>query len=289
MENTDNSLISSFDRREGEFFIPSTEPPLDKSETIAAVKALSIRGEPLFRRADRRYVDPELKGQNIALFSFMPSTGATPDSNGIFGFAKIRGVFATEDEAQSVAVSLIQKTDSANKIYWPRVGTPFPVVEPTKSERFSAAVDEVNVQAEAKNEISRFIRKAGDEDQRVMEELKAREQQLRDDVAKPISQEVDNPLDRYIILRRKISDNTYVFTETRTKLKQMKTVILKAFEEAQQLAEEHPHVLSEFKERYEESARLSGVDKANDPMAQMIKQNFEELPDIDSLFQNNRV
>ena len=70
-----------------------------------------------FPRFERFYSDPQLQNQNYGLISFVPSKGATPDTDGDFGMLKIRGTFSTEDEAMLRAEYLIRNGDSYHSIY----------------------------------------------------------------------------------------------------------------------------------------------------------------------------
>lgn len=285
----ENSLTAPTDRTS--VFVPSNASPLDSSESVEAFKELSVAQKPLFTRADRRYVDPSINGQKIGLISFVPSEGATPDKHGVFGFAKMRGVFENEEKAQHKAMELIQQVDSHNKIYHVEIGSPFPIVDPSESEKFSSDVDEVDLRAEAKNCISKFVRKSGEEDQKKMEELQERERQLREDVSKtPEQHEAERtPLDKYIFARKKLSDNLYVFTEHRNKLHEVKAVIEKAEKEADGIAEEFPSVLDEYKEKFDKVSKETGLDLSKDSMALMIKQYFNHKPNLKEIFQNNKV
>jgi hypothetical protein len=285
----ENSLTPPTDRTS--VFVPSNTPPLNANESVEAFKELSIAQKPLFTRADRRYVDPLIKGQEIALISFVPSENAVADKHGVFGFAKIRGVFENEEKAQHRAMELIQQVDSHNKIYHVKVGSPFPIVRPSDSEKFSSDVDEVDLRAEAKNCISKFVRQAGEEDQKKMEELQERERQLREDVSKtPEQHEAEKtPLDKYIFARKKLSDNLYVFTEHRNKLHEVKAVIIKAEKEAEDIAEQFPNVLDEYKEKFDKVSKETGLDRSKDSMALMIKQYFNDKPNLQEIFGNNQV
>jgi hypothetical protein len=48
-------------------------------------------------QVDKYYADPNQFGQNIALVSFIPSSGSKPDKDNIYGMMKVRGVYGTEE------------------------------------------------------------------------------------------------------------------------------------------------------------------------------------------------
>jgi hypothetical protein len=91
---------------------------LSESELGQAMSELNVRDHvSKFARFDRLYADPTIPNQNICLHSFVPAKGASPDQDGVYGMIKIRGVFATEDEANQRAEFLIKNNDSYHKIY----------------------------------------------------------------------------------------------------------------------------------------------------------------------------
>ena len=74
--------------------------PLSVEEAKEAITELNNTSfTSKFPRVDRSYADPAVPLQNISLFSFMPAKGSTPNENGVYGFAKIRGSYASEMEA----------------------------------------------------------------------------------------------------------------------------------------------------------------------------------------------
>lgn len=295
--------ISSLTEPSEEYsFIPDADPPLTKDETISAISELSVGtklyfkklgfgNQPLFTKADRHYVDPVVSGQDIALFSFVPCKDAKPNKYGVYGFAKIRGSFVSIDESDKKATELIQKHDSVHKIFHVKVGAPFPVANPAVSSAFAESVKEVDVKADAKDEISRFVKEASEKDKKVMMEIKERERQLREDVAKSPEQKKSEmtALDRYIFARKKISDNLFVFVEHRKKLHDVKKIILQAEIEANEIEQESPEVLSQFIQKYKKACEESGINLSNDRMAIMIRENFENKPNLSNIFSTDLV
>jgi hypothetical protein len=223
------------------------------------------------------------------LISFVPCADAIPNKDGIYGFCKVRGTFANIHEADQRAIELIQKVDSVHKILTVKNGSPFPIINPKNSTKFSESVTKVDVKACAKDEISRFVKMSSEEDKKVMEELKEREKQLREDVARSPEENECSILDKYIFARKKVSDNLFVFVEHRRKLQDMKKIIQKAQEEADEIEKSNPEVLDEYKEKYALAEKQAGIDKSNDPMAKMIRQNMFEKPNLNEIFSNNLV
>lgn len=266
-------------------FIENDDPPLSLEELKDAITELHKPCTPIFTKSDRKYVDPAILMQKIALFSFIPSPEAIPDKNGFYGFAKIRGTFATLEESDQRAIYITKNVDSVHKIYHVQVGHPFPI---TCSSDYSETVKEIDIRDEAINTISHSVRESGDKDMKIMNELKEREELLRKDCSSEEPTKSD-PLDNYIISRKKIADNLFIFTEYRKKMEMIKTLILKAEAESLEIETSHPEVLQQYKEKYDEVSKKCGIDKAQDNMALMVKQYFNERPNVAEIFNNNQV
>jgi len=91
-------------------------------------------------RVERLPVDPPLAGQEWGLFSFKLLPRPV---NGVYGFLKFRGAFATEDEYIKHATHLIQGVDSKHKLWPYRQGHWFPI---TTNEEFVKEEYEVSQQ-----------------------------------------------------------------------------------------------------------------------------------------------
>ena len=109
--------------RKHEVWKPSREKPLEGAQLEAAFDDLYI---DKYIKSDRLYSDPQVRGQNYALFSFNPTNGANPDKDGFYGFIKVRGVFNRLEEAEEKSKELI-KYFSAKQIFVCEVGSPTPL------------------------------------------------------------------------------------------------------------------------------------------------------------------
>ena len=115
----ENSLTSNLDRDRVNKWKPEQGVPvLTNEQTHEAVKVLNNTDFiDKFPRVDRTYADPILPMQIYGLISFTPAKGATPNDNGVYGFAKLRGNFASEIESTQRAEYLIKNIDSYHQIY----------------------------------------------------------------------------------------------------------------------------------------------------------------------------
>ena len=98
----EHSLTAPEDRdRENKWRPEQGAADLTEEEVTNAISALDNTDfTTKFPRVDRTYADPPISLQTVGLISFTPAKGATPNENGVFGFAKLRGNYASELEAQ---------------------------------------------------------------------------------------------------------------------------------------------------------------------------------------------
>ena len=144
-----HSLLSPFDKKNNQMRLNQTfsedEVELLKDKLNKDVRDLQV---------DRYYADPNQHGQNICLVSFIPSTGATPDKDNIYGMMKVRGVYATEEEANERADFIIRNVDSYHEIFHCKVGRPFPI---TNDNEFASTVHKIDIRKKTTELISKDI------------------------------------------------------------------------------------------------------------------------------------
>ena len=106
----ENSLTSPSDRDPARTYQPNQgSRALTEEEVKNAMNTLNNKKfENFFLKVERRYADPVESMQRIGLFSFVPAKGATPNEKGVYGFAKLRGNYPTDQEANERAEYLIR-------------------------------------------------------------------------------------------------------------------------------------------------------------------------------------
>jgi hypothetical protein len=209
-----------------------------------------------FPKVDRNFSDPPINLQQIGLISFIPAKGATPNDKGIYGFAKLRGNYANEDEANIRAEELIRDHDSANIIYHTYVGRPFPL---TNSKKYAAETSEVDIRKDTTEAVSSKIKEQKKEDQKIAEEMKDRQQELMDDVSGNRPQD-DIDLDEYITLNVKKAQLSWTYLEHVTKLREVRGLILKARQDIVDADEVNPSFRDSFFEKYNSARGKSGLE-----------------------------
>jgi hypothetical protein len=205
-----------------------------------------------FPRFEKFYADPKVENQTHCLVSFFPSKGAKPDDDGVFGMLKVRGSFATQDEADLKAEKLIREVDSFHSIYHTYVGRPFPLAS---TKKYICETKEIDIKKKIVETTSEEVRKKREDEKKAMEEIKEREAELLKDVAQ---KEID-PYDRYIELMVKKAQLTWTYNETMKKMNDMKANIIRARSELSSLREQDEDYHTQFFTRYMEARQKSGL------------------------------
>lgn len=262
-----DSLVSPSDFRKQSQKVPdapskprlcrSTISPLTEIETENAIPVLNrTEGLSLYRSIDRRYADPEIMNQKICLLSFVPSQGASPDEDGIYGMMKVRGVFATEEEGNERAEFLIRHTDSVHEIYHAYVGRPFPV---TNRKGFEKELQTIDIRKKTTEILSEDILAKKRKEKQEMEELQEKERALLEESEKALQNKAQDPFEVYITNQVKRAQLLWTYRETEKKMKQMKESYLRAREEILHAEKEHPEYRDQYKEKYMKTRRDAGI------------------------------
>ena len=231
-----------------------------------------------FPKIDKTYSDPAIALQNIGLISFVPAKGATPNENGVFGFAKLRGNFASEMEANQRAEFLIRNVDSYHQIYHTYVGRPFPI---TISSSYSAETTEVDIRKETTKTISSSIKEKKEKEQQEVREIKEREELLLAESKRDSPDEYEN----YITLRVKKAQLSFTYLEHLKKLDEIKNIIVKTREEVSKMDLENPTFKDTYYEKYMKAREEAGIKESTEERQDnFIKFLVEDavLPGIDN-------
>ena len=277
----ENSLTSPEDRDRVNKWRPEQAQSLTESQSIEAVKELNNTSfTDKFPRVDRTYADPSLHMQYIGLISFTPAKGATANENGVFGFAKLRGNFASEIDATQRAEYLIRNVDSHHQIYHTYVGRPFPI---TTSSQYSGKTEEVDIRKEMTKSISENVRSKKEDDQKTMKDMIDREEKLKEDVKK---EEVD-PYDQYITLQVKKAQLSWTYLEHKKKMDEIRGIIIKSREELNNLDSKFPDFRDKYFEKYMKARKDAGIknlkeDQLNDSFMKFMIEDAV-LPGIDDV------
>jgi hypothetical protein len=223
-----------------------------------------------FPKVEKFYADPAVPGQQFALVSFLPAKGATPDKDGVFGMLKVRGAFATEDEAMLRAEYLVRNVDSYHSIYHTYVGRPFPLAATSK---YISDTVEIDIKKKVTEETSAQIRRKRDEERQTVKEIEEKEKELLADVAKK-PEEID-PVDSYTELRVKKAQLSWTYLETKKKMTDMKNNIIKCREEIVRMDAENPECREEYLDRYKDARKKSGLPETDESFMKYLGDDLE--------------
>lgn len=287
--NKENSLTSPSDRdMENKWRPEQGAPTLNEDQVTEAMNQLNNTSfVEKFPRVDRTYADPAISLQNIGLISFTPAKGASPNEKGIYGFAKIRGNYATELEANQRAEYLIRNVDSYHQIYHTYVGRPFPI---TFSSDYSAETSEVDIRKEATRNVSSHIKSQKEDEQREVRVIKEREEKMLEESKKAREDDGEgepdvDPYENYITLKVKKAQLAWTFLEHLKKLEEVREVILKTRQDIEELDEQNPEFKEQYLEKYMKAREEAGLDeKVRDSQDNFLKYMVEDalLPTIDT-------
>jgi hypothetical protein len=268
--NKESSLTAPHDRNRDDKWKPDSGlPTLTKEEGDNAVSDLIVKVP--YPQIDRFYVDPVLNMQYLSLISFVPSKGSRPDEAGIYG------CFASEMEADQRADYIVRNVDSFHKIYYPRVGHPFPI---TTESKFSAVHNEIDIRKTVASEFSNDIKTQKDTDQQHIKEIQEREKLLKEDVSK----EFVDPYDEYITLKVKKAQLSGGDLEHIKKMDEIKIILKEARQQLVLLDESHPTFKDQYYQKYIDARREAGLALSPDDGDSFMRFLVEDaiLPGIDS-------
>lgn len=271
----ENSLTAPADRdRENRWRPEQGVKELTESDVNEAMKELNNDAfTQKFPRVDRTYSDPAIPLQVIGLVSFTPAKGAKPNENGVYGFAKLRGNYATPIEANQRAEYLIRNVDSYHQIYHTYVGRPFPI---TASSKYSAETEEIDIRKQMTESISTNIRDKKNEEQRIAAEIKEKEEKLLEEAKRT---EAD-PYEEYITMRVKKAQLSWTYLEHKKKMEEIQQIILKTRKVIDDMDSEYPDFKQSYYDKYMKAREDAGIKESDAEKEQSFMRYLLEDADL---------
>lgn len=267
-----NSLSAKNDRGDGVYRSDLKAAPLTETEVSNAMETLVVRDNvKQFPRLERQYADPPIPLQTIGCFSFVPSKGATPDKDGVYGFAKMRGNYATPLEAEERSEYLIRNVDSYHYIYQAYIGRPFPI---TVDPKYAANVTEIDIRKKAAETIAEDVKDKREQEKKEIEQVKEREKKLLDEGKEDY---VQDPYEKYTVLKVKKAQLVWGYNKTMKELENMKQIIIRTREEIKTMDDENPEYSKEYFERYMKARRDAGIPESHTTEDNFVKYMVEDL------------
>ena len=272
MSDTVHSLMSKVDRGDRPYKSSVGAPVLTDEQAVSAMEALNVTAYvDKFPMVERQYADPAIALQQYGLVSFVPSKGATPDADGVFGFAKLRGNFQTTTEANERSEFLIRNIDSYHTIFQAYVGRPFPI---TVNDKYCANTSEIDIRKKAVDTISEDVKTKRDYQKQEIEEIKTREKRLLEEAKEDY---VEDPFERYVTLRVKRAQLVWGYKNTMEQLMKMKDVITKTRADIVEQDVTNPDFSSRHYERYMSARKDAGLSDEMSTEDNFIKYLCEDI------------
>lgn len=270
-----NSLSSVNDRHGGDvtsYKSATITPLLNEEQLDAAIKSLvDCSLVEKFPRIERQFADPPIALQSIGLLSFVPSKGATPDKDGVYGFMKIRGNYGTPREAMERSEFLLRNVDSYHQIFQAYVGRPFPI---TLDPKYAAKTEEIDIRKKAVETISEDVKYKREQEKKDIDEIKERERKLTDE-SKP--DYIPDPYERYTVLKVKKAQLVWGYLQTMKQVEDMKKIIIKTRSELEGMDTENPEFSTEYFERYMKARRDAGIADEHNTEENFVKYMVDDV------------
>lgn len=270
MSELQNSLTSPADK-------DPTAPTSFDQNTVLSVDDVKNALDELYSTTftkkfpviEKFYADPPLVNQIFSLVSFVPSKGATPDRDGVYGMLKVRGTFATSDEANLRAEYLIKNVDSYHSIYQTYVGRPFPL---TKNKKYITETNEVDIKKKVVESTSEEIRKTRDEESKIVKELETRQQELMNDVDE---KKDEDPYEVYTETMVKKAHLIWTYHNTQKKMEDMKKSIIAARSSIEAMNKENPDYSKQYMKKYLDARAKSGLPNNDETFVKYMAEDID--------------
>lgn len=222
---------------------------LTDEQTEAAFKELVVR----FPKVERLPVDPPVAGQNYGLFSFkfLPKP-----VNGVYGFLKFRGAFATQHEWESHAKNIIRTVDSKHHLWPYQQGRWMPI---TTNEEFAQETLEVSQQEEISNIYNQRETDEQKQQAAAVREIKSRERKLMEEARR---KELDkSTLEYYAQQVMKVQQLESWLEQMRKRKRDMLKALQAGNDEIKRLNGEHPEYTDLVDDKIKEIKKEIGLDE----------------------------
>lgn len=216
-----------------------------------------------YPKIERRLEDPEYNEQKYCLHSFIPSSGATPDKDGVFGIMKFRGAFKTIEDMQERTSYLIRNVDSYNRYFEGFVGKPFPV---TVDTRYAERQEFIDVRNKISEVTAKHVAEERKKEKKDMEDLKMRQEKLQEKV----DEESADPFTHYLEQRVKRSHLIFTVVGGKKTLNTYLHSIRKINAWLKEQDELHPDYKESFMDRFMEARRAVSIPDSDLTLLQYI-------------------
>lgn len=267
-----NSLTSISDRGDGIFKSDFKSPALTEEQVTNAMSELNNTSfVEKFPRVERQFADPPIPLQTYSLVSFVPSKGATPDKDGVYGFMKVRGNYATVPEANERSEYLIRNVDSYHQIFHAYVGRPFPI---TLDQKYCSKTEEIDIRKKATETISHDVKEKRDKEKENIEEIKKREKALMEQAK---GDYVVDPYEEYTVMKVKKAQLVWTYMKMVKQMDEMKSNIISIRQKIEDEDKKNPDFSKTYFDRYVQARRDAGIPDDRNSDENFMKYMVEDV------------
>jgi hypothetical protein len=184
---------------------------------------------------------------------------------------KMRGNYATQQEAGDRAEYLLRNVDSYHQIFHAYVGRPFPI---TIDPKYCAKTEEIDIRKKATETISEDVKAKRDKEKEDIAAIKQREKAL-------VEQSKENfqvdPYEEYTVLRVKKAQLVWTYEKTRKQLEEMKKSIISTRDKIKETESTHPEFAKDYFDRYIQARRDAGIADDQNTEENFIKYMVEDI------------
>jgi hypothetical protein len=256
-------------KREKEPIPTKTHRPLTMGITLTDEQVQIALEENLvdFPKVEKYWVDPSYRNQNLCLLSFVPSKGASPDEDGIFGMFKVRGVFVDEKEAMDRAEYLVRDVDSYNLLFMGEVGRALPIT--VDNEKYAAETSTIDIREKAIAVIDSQMRCKKRDEERGLQEQKERERELIEASTSAPDSET-SLLEQYTTLRTTKANLCHNMVSALGKIRAFRSSLDRALEKITAMEQSHPEFRGEYMTKYRKSCADVGISEDHNPLMKYL-------------------
>lgn len=173
--------------------------------------------------------------------SFCPAAGATPNNENVFAYYKIRGVYATEEEAiEKCTMKIVATQDALTNIYIHRVGHPIPLA--TDIELPSQQITEVDMANNLLKSFRNYSKKQKKKNDEIVKELEERKKVLQ------AGEKEITELEKYAELRAKMANWSLTLSDVRATVKDLENRMIEGHKVIVEADEKNPTFQEEYLE-----------------------------------------
>lgn len=255
-------------------FANKTEIPIPAPSKITQEEARSLN--LVVKRnfiCGQKVFDEPIINQLFGIFSFVPAKDATPNSNGIYGFGRIRGCHATLDDATDAAEKIVMTRDQLSTNVVVRVCAPFPICTDAEEHvPVDGGLKTVDVSKDYSEASRQNAIEQKKKDEKVKEELQARKEALVEGV-----EDVDD-LHTYCVERSKLAHQATLISEMKRNIKDMEDVLLERHEKRIVADLNNPTFQKEFIDRIKKEEGKFGFKLGQSPeMDERVRNRWDNL------------